>query len=206
MFPSNKKKRMKMKKLLWLALFGSSLASAHDNTPSPVPSAPSTEYEYNYSISYDDWKASFRDREDTWHVELGHTIESLRNLDVTYRYADLGDTVEQRFKFTYPLFSSNGFSVASRLEYRAFDSAENHWRYRWILGYKKSFQYADVWVKLQPRWGFKDESTAFDARDQVGVDFKFGDLRIGPFVERYAKTSWRNHSLTVVGTNFSYKL
>jgi len=160
-------------------------------------------HEYNYKVTKDNWTATARHREGTWHTELGYSFDKI---DVMYRYARLGTKNEHRIKFTQGLAKWNGFSLSHRMEYRQFDVKENYWRYRFILGYKYDITpNAQFWVKIQPRWSLKDERTKFDARDQMGVKFKFGNLSISPFAERGATDDYKfDHN--VYGIHTEYKL
>lgn len=167
-----------------------------------------TEQEYNFKEKINDWTFTQRSRENTWHFEAGHSVPFIwDNLDFTFRYADLDGTVEKRYKFTQVLGHYGPVVLSGRSEFRSFDNKEDHWRYRFIIDYKHAItSNADVWIKLQPRWAFKDAGTHLDARDQAGVDFNFDNIKFGLFVERSAANSWGNHSGTVIGTNFTLKM
>jgi len=144
--------------------------------------AQTDEQEYNYKIKNDDWEYTFRTREDRWHVEVG---KKLWNTEVMYRYADQDGTIENRIKFTTELFSYKDLVLEGRMEYRHFDNKESHWRYRFIAEYTPHLignWY--LYAKLQPRWSLKDAGVSFDARDQLGITYKYHDWKITPFIER----------------------
>ena len=164
-----------------------------------------TEQEYNFKERVKDWTFTQRSRENTWHFEAGHRL--YKDVDFTFRYADLDGTVEKRYKFTSPLWNYGNFALSGRMELRTFDNKEDHWRYRFIVDYKQPItNNVEAWVKLQPRWAFKDKGVQFDARDQAGVAVKLNNVKFGPFIERTAKDDWKTKSGTVVGTNFEVRL
>ena len=158
--------------------------------------------EYNYKMAIDKTDYTFRHREGTWHIEAG--IKQ-NNTHVMYRFADLDGIIENRIKLTQDLYKNGGFSLQTRMEYRHFDHADNYWRFRWILNYKKDIGNAEAWIKLQPRWKLDGDTTLDDARDQAGINFKFGNVKVGPFIERYAGTNL-HYDEFVYGTYFTIKL
>ncbi|HKK22245.1 MAG TPA: hypothetical protein VJ947_01055 [Pseudohaliea sp.] len=167
--------------------------------------AEPTAREHNYKVNEGPWLATYRHAEGTWHVEVGRDIAGV---EITYRHADLRVTDEDRIKFTHSLWQEGGFSLEHRMEYRKFSAAalDDHWRYRFIINYRQPLsEHLTAWIKLQPRMAFRDDRL-FDARDQVGIEFRFGDLRISPFYERYARGSWGNRAGNVFGTHLSLAL
>ncbi|MEK9805521.1 MAG: hypothetical protein VW551_04415 [Euryarchaeota archaeon] len=161
------------------------------------------ETEHNYKFKDNDWTYTFRHREGTYHTEIGKQVGPI---NVMYRYADLDGTIENRIKFTHKLYQYKNIKLSHRIEYRDFDNEESHWRYRFILDVKH--QVADdvyLWAKVQPRWSMKDVRTSFDTRDQIGLQFVFGDVKVSPFVERGATEDYR-HNYVLYGTYFEYKL
>ena len=168
--------------------------------------ADNPEYnEYNYKLNYENNYTTYRHTNlDTWHVEYGHKF---KYVDVTYRYADLNVTQEKRIKFTVPVWSYENFDIKARMEYRSFDNKEDHWRYRFIVGYKYNITpYAQAWIKLQPRWAFKNNQKRFDSRDQAGIKFSYMGVSVSPFWERYSEGDLNNRTLNVFGTYFEYDL
>jgi hypothetical protein len=168
-------------------------------------SAEPTATEHNYKAKTGPWLATYRHAEGTWHVEVGR---KLAGVEVTYRHADLRLTDEDRIKFTHSLWHRGEFSLDHRLEYRKFSASalDDHWRYRFIIGYRQPLtEHLTAWIKLQPRMAFRNDRL-FDARDQVGIEFHFGRLRVSPFYERYARGTWDNHAAHVVGTHLSLSL
>lgn len=118
---------------------------------------------------------------------------------------DLIDAKENRIKFTHNIYKSNHFKLDHRIEYRHFDTKESHWRYRFILSAKRKI--ADnvwLWAKIQPRISLKDEKV-FDARDQFGVQYRNGKLKVSPFVERGATEDYK-HKQIVYGTHVEYEI
>jgi hypothetical protein len=159
--------------------------------------------EHNYKVKEGDWQYTYRHREGTWHAEIGRNVGPI---NVMYRYADLGVTRENRIKFTHQLWQYGDFKVKHRIEYRTFDKKEDHWRYRFIFEYKPHI-YGPLYgyVKVQPRWAFKDGRTVVDHRDQLGLTWKQGNWKITPFVERYALDGFE-YRRTVYGTHFEIDL
>ena len=165
-------------------------------------SVSAEETEHNYKLKNNDWVYTYRHREATWHTEIGNSIGPVQ---VMYRYADLDGTIENRIKFTHKLFQYKNFKIGHRMEYRHFDNQESHWRYRFILEAKKEIvDNIYLWAKVQPRWSFKDK-TSFDARDQLGIQFVSGKLKITPFIERGATEDYRQKNV-LYGTYFEYTL
>ena len=165
--------------------------------------AMSNPSEHNYKINRSDWQYTYIHREGTWHTEIGRNIGPV---NVMYRHAKLNNTRENRIKFTHELFSYEDFSVEHRIEYRSFDEKESHWRYRFIFEYTPHlYGPIHLYVKVQPRWAFKDGRTVKDHRDQLGLTWKEKDWKITPFVERYALDGFE-YRRTVYGTHFEYEL
>ena len=162
-----------------------------------------TPSEHNYKAKKDDWEFTYRHREGSWHLEVGNKIGPV---EVMYRYADLGDTLENRIKFTHELFSYKDLTLEHRMEYRSFDNKEDHWRYRFIFEYTPHL-YGNwyLYSKLQPRWSFKDRGTKFDSRDQLGLTYKSDNWKMTPFIERKGTEGWEK-KMTVIGTHFEYKI
>ena len=158
--------------------------------------------EHNYKVKKDDWTYTYRHREGTWHTEVGKKVGPI---SVMYRHADLIDAKENRIKFTHNIYKAKHFKLDHRIEYRHFDTKESHWRYRFILSAKHKI--ADnvwLWAKIQPRISLKDEKV-FDARDQFGVQYKNGKLKISPFVERGATGDYKHKQIVYV-THVVYDL
>jgi hypothetical protein len=167
--------------------------------PMLVMSAPS---EHNYKAKQDNWEYTYRHREGAWHTEIGRKVGPI---EVMYRYADLRSTRENRIKFTHELFTYNDLTVEHRIEYRSFDKKENHWRYRFIFEYTPHlYGPVHLYVKVQPRWAFKNGKTVADHRDQLGLTWKQGSWKMTPFVERYALEGFEKKR-TVIGTHFEIK-
>lgn len=163
--------------------------------------AEPTVNEYNAYLEKGPWTAMYRRAEGTWHARLSRQIGPLT---LAYRRADLRLTRENRVSAQQFLFKRDGFSLAHRLEYRAFsgDAIDDHWRYRLIAGFRHRL--ADnlvAWLRLQPRLAFPGGRRLFDARDQVGVEFQLGALRLSPFYERYAFKRWDRHGGNVFGVH-----
>jgi len=158
--------------------------------------------EHNYKAKHDDWEYTYRHREGAWHTEIGRKVGPI---EVMYRYADLRSTRENRIKFTHELFTYNDLTVEHRIEYRSFDKKENHWRYRFIFEYTPHlYGPVHLYVKVQPRWAFKNGKTVADHRDQLGITWKQGSWKMTPFVERYALEGFEKKR-TVIGTHFEMK-
>ena len=165
-------------------------------------SVSAEETEHNYKIKANDWTYTFRHREGTWHTELGNSVGPVQ---VMYRYADLDGTIENRIKFTQELYQYKNFKLGHRIEYRYFNNIESHWRYRFIIEAKKQiFNNVYLWTKIQPRWAFK-HATEFDARDQLGLQINYGNIKITPFVERGATEDYRYKNI-LYGTYFEFIL
>ncbi len=168
--------------------------------------AEPTANEYNGYLEKGPWAAMYRRAEGTWHARLSRQAGAFT---LAYRRADLRLTREHRVSAQQSLFTADGFSLAHRLEYRAFsgDAIDDHWRYRFIAGYRHRL--ADnvvAWVRLQPRLAFPGGRRLFDARDQVGVEFRLGTLRLSPFYERYALKRWDRHGGNVFGVHAALAL
>jgi hypothetical protein len=165
--------------------------------------------EYNFKVTEDDWTVTHRQRQNTYHFELGKQVGPI---NIMYRYADLNKTKENRIKFTAKLFSLGDkdewgkVKVSGRVEYRHFTVGPNHWRARFITDYERTI-YGPVtgWIKWQPRVSFKNGTQVFDARDQLGIKFKHNNLTIAPFYER---SSVRHYDIKyyVAGAHITYKL
>jgi len=161
--------------------------------------AEPTANEYNGYLEKGPWAAMYRRAEGTWHARLARRVG---DFTLAYRRADLRLTRENRVSAQQSLFEADGFSLAHRLEYRAFSGAavDDHWRYRFVAGYRHRISDNVVaWMRLQPRLAFPGGRRIFDARDQVGVEFRLGALRLSPFYERYALKRWDRHGGNVIG-------
>ena len=163
----------------------------------------SDEQELNYKIKNGDWLYTYRDREDTYHFEVG---KKFGINEVVYRYADLNGTIENRIKFTTTLYTYHDFQLKARTEYRHFDNKESHWRWRTIVSYNPhlygNFYLFANWV---PRWSIKDEGISFDARDQIGITYKSKDWSATPFIERNAGEGYHLNQV-VSGIHWEYSL
>jgi len=159
--------------------------------------------EHNYKAKKGDWEYTFRHREGGKHIEIGNKIGPI---EVMYRYADLVNTQENRIKFTGEFFSYKDLVFEGRMEYRHFNNKESHWRYRFIGEYTPHL-YGPFYfyAKWQPRWSFKDSGTKFDARDQLGITYKYRNWKITPFIERKAMEGYE-YRQTVYGTHLEVKL
>lgn len=163
--------------------------------------AETTVGEYNSYLEKGSWTAMYRRSEGTWHARLARRVGAFT---LAYRRADLGLAREKRVSVQQSLFEDEGFSLAHHLEYRTFSGStiDDHWRYRFIAGYRQRLtQNVVAWVRLQPRLAFPGGRRLFDARDQVGVEFELGPLRLSPFYERYALKRWDRHSGNVFGVH-----
>ena len=159
--------------------------------------------EHNYKAQQDDWHYTYRHREGTWHTEIG---KQLGDFELTYRYADLGSTRENRIKLTHDFFEYKDFSISHRIEYRSFDNKEDHWRVRAIFEYTPHlYGPVSLYVKLQPRLAFNDDKLFFYHRDQLGLTWKQDNWKLTPFIERYALDGFE-YRRTVYGTHFEIKL
>jgi hypothetical protein len=172
----------------------------------PPALAEPTVNEYNSYLEHGPWTAMYRHSEGTWHARLTREVGAFT---FAYRRADLRLTRENRVAAQQSLVKADGFSLAHRLEYRAFSNSaiDDHWRYRFIAGYRHRLTDNVVaWVRLQPRLAFPGGRRLFDARDQVGVEFRLGALRLSPFYERYALRRWDRHGGNVLGVHLTLAL
>ena len=159
--------------------------------------------EHNFKIKQDDWNYSYRNREGTWGTEIGRNVGPV---NLTYRYAKLRNTRENRIKLTHKLFAYEDLTVKHRIEYRSLETKTSHWRYRLIFQYTPHiYGPIHLYVKVQPRWAFINGRTVVDHRDQLGLTWKEDNWKFTPFVERYALDGF-DYKTTVYGTHFEYKL
>ncbi|MHA7815594.1 MAG: hypothetical protein ACX93N_03900 [Pseudohaliea sp.] len=168
--------------------------------------AEPTANEYNAYLEKGPWTAMYRHSEGTWHARLSRRAG---DFTLAYRRADLCLAREHRVSVQQDLFKGDGLSLAHRLEYRAFSNAaiDDHWRYRLIAGYRHRLtENVVAWIRLQPRLAFPGGRRLFDARDQVGLEFQLGALRISPFYERYALRRWDRHGGNVFGVHATLQL
>ncbi|KGE05002.1 hypothetical protein HRUBRA_00475 [Pseudohaliea rubra DSM 19751] len=162
--------------------------------------------EYNAYLKKGPWTALYRRSEGTWHAQLTRKAGAFT---LGYRQADLRLAREHRGSIEQALMKRGNVSLAHRLEYRSFDRSrlDDHWRYRLIVDYRHPVTDKVVaWVRLQPRLAHFGGRRLFDARDQVGLEFQFGSLRLSPFYERYALRRWDRHGGNVIGLHATIEL
>lgn len=173
--------------------------------------------ESNYKISADQFYLSLRQRDldsnirDYIHAEFGYKFS---NLEVGYRYSvdDNGlaeDVVENRWKFTLPLWESGPFGLKTRMEHRNFNIEDDYWRFRWMLEYdQRVTDELALWGIIQPRWEVQDDLTIDDWRNQFGISIGDGPMTFGPFLERYSSGANQGlgESLWFFGVNVGIKL
>lgn len=164
------------------------------------------EFESNFKLTHDEWVGTFREIEQNWHVELGYNYKQFQ---VMYRFADLqaaDNTYENRIKLSQELYEYGILTLGHRLEYRWFtnEEKEDYFRYRLMIGAEQPItDRVSLWVLLQPRVSFRDEENYFDARDRAGFKFKFDDVTVSPFIERYASDKWSTVDTYLAGFTIS---
>lgn len=161
--------------------------------------------EYNFKQTYKDFEIAQR-----W-TDTGKFLQAYYKIDdwsfgTRRTFADSGNH-ENRLMIDKKLLSVYKFKVTTRLEYRDFRFKEDHFRHRFEFHFKHSLNpTVDFWAKISPRWSFTDDDVVFSSRDQMGLTFKYKNIRFGPFVDRSTQGSFGNHIATVVGTNFKINL
>lgn len=145
-------------------------------------------YESNFKQSFGNFYFKERTSTASEHIEVG--MKNFHGVELTYRYANLGNTKESRIKFTKKWTTLGHFSLSTRTEYRSFNKKSDYWRARLILeGNVPLSENFSLWGKFDPRWSFKKSGTNADSRHQIGVKYRNLIVAYEP-IDRIFISSW----------------
>lgn len=167
--------------------------------------------QHNYTVKSGDFSLKYRDhsRLDKWMTQFDVNISGY---GYVYRYQESKGDVEHRFRLNFPkVIKYNGFSVAPRFEYRAFDKkSKDDFANIWLrLQYQKKFGAFKAYIKLQPKFaigrdGYND-GEYYEAQNNYGFDYQVSDnLTVGVYLEQKTDDDWNVKSEYMV-TGISYK-
>lgn len=186
--------------------------------PATRTGGPNEDWEYvehNWTVGYDKTGTSLNARtesgSDYWHVEVGQKVGKF---EVLYRYAETDvDTTENRVTGRFALWSNEswGLSVTPEVAYKFLENEDNYTRLSVIVEARKEVPFicnTEVFVRLKPRWytGKQHQDEDFrtdDGRYQAGLDYKFGKVTVGGFVEYNALTGF-DKDRWMTGTRVAY--
>lgn len=179
-----------------------------------TPSFATDSFDYsqhNYTIKSGNMSLKYRDhsRLDKWMTQFDIKIAGY---GYAYRYQESKGNVEHRFRVSLPkAFKYNGFSVAPRFEYRAFDKeSKDDFANVWLrFQYAKKFGAFKAYAKIQPKFAIDrdgyDDGEYYEAQNNYGVDYKVSDkLTVGVYLEQNHNDDWDVKS-EFVATKISYK-
>jgi len=179
-----------------------------------TPSFATDSFDYsqhNYTIKSGNVSLKYRNhsRLDNWMTQFDIKIAGY---GYAYRYQESKGNVEHRFRVSLPkAFKHNGFSVAPRFEYRAFDKeSTDDFANVWLrFQYAKKFGAFKAYAKIQPKFAIDrdgyDDGEYYEAQNNYGVDYKVSDkLTVGVYLEQNHNDDWDVKS-EFVATKISYK-
>ena len=179
-----------------------------------VPSIAVDSFDYaqhNYTIKSGSMGLKYRDhsRLDKWMTQFDI---KLSGIGYAYRYQESKGNVEHRFRVSLPkAFKYNGFSVAPRFEYRAFDKeSKDDFANMWIrFQYEKKFGALKAYAKIQPKFAIDkdgyDDGEYYEAQSNYGVDYKVSDnLSVGVYLKQNHNDDW-NVKSEYFATKVSYR-
>jgi len=179
-----------------------------------VPSIAVDSFDYsqhNYTIKSGSMSLKYRDhsRLDKWMTQFDI---KLSGIGYAYRYQESKGNVEHRFRVSLPkAFKYNGFSVAPRFEYRAFDKeSKDDFANMWIrFQYEKKFGAFKAYAKIQPKFAIDkdgyDDGEYYEAQSNYGVDYKVSDnLFVGVYLKQNHNDDW-NVKSEYFATKVSYR-
>ncbi len=167
--------------------------------------------QHNYTIKSGNMSLKYRDhsRLDKWmtQFDIKHS-----GIGYAYRYQESKGNVEHRIRVSLPKYLKyNGFSVAPRFEYRAFDEeSKDDFANVWLwFQYAKKFGAFKAYAKIQPKFAIDrdryDDGEYYEAQNNYGVDYKVSDkLTIGVYLEQNHDDDW-NVKSEFIATKISYK-
>ena len=208
--PTNTLSRIFLLKML--ILFSTFLIMFFSLLATPSFATDSFDYsQHNYTIKSGNMSLKYRDhsRLDKWmtQFDIKHS-----NIGYAYRYQESKGNVEHRFRVSLPkAFKYNGFSVAPRFEYRAFDKeSKDDFANVWLrFQYAKKFGAFKAYAKIQPKFAIDrdgyDDGEYYEAQNNYGVDYKVSDkITVGVYLEQNHNDDWDVKS-EFVATKISYK-
>ena len=179
-----------------------------------TPSFATDSFDYsqhNYTIKSGNMSLKYRDhsRLDKWMTQFDFKHSGI---GYAYRYQESKGDVEHRFRVSLPKYLKyNGFSVAPRFEYRAFDKeSKDDFANVWLrFQYAKKFGAFKVYAKIQPKFAIDrdgyDDCEYYEAQNNYGVDYKVSDkLTVGVYLEQNHNDD-RDVKSEFVATKISYK-
>ena len=179
-----------------------------------VPSIAVDSFDYaqhNYTIKSGSMSLKYRDhsRLDKWMTQFDI---KLSGIGYAYRYQESKGNVEHRFRVSLPkAFKYNGFSIAPRFEYRAFDKeSKDDFANIWIrFQYEKKFGAFKAYAKIQPKFAIDkdgyDDGEYYEAQSNYGVDYKVSDnLSVGVYLKQNHNDDW-NVKSEYFATKVSYR-
>ena len=208
--PTNTLSRIFLLKML--ILFSTFLIMFFSLLATPSFATDSFDYsQHNYTIKSGNMSLKYRDhsRLDKWmtQFDIKHS-----NIGYAYRYQESKGNVEHRFRVSLPkAFKYNGFSVAPRFEYRAFDKeSKDDFANVWLrFQYAKKFGAFKAYAKIQPKFAIDrdgyDDGEYYEAQNNYGVDYKVSDkITVGVYLKQNHNDDWDVKS-EFVATKISYK-
>ena len=140
------------------------------------------------------------------HIQLGYTIN---DLNIQFRHVDSANE-EKRVRATYKLFENDNFYFRPRVEFRHFQSSDDYWRIRQIIGVKHKFDNVKVYAEFQPSWnlgkqGSDDDFKMDSGQFKIGSDVKLSDkVSFGPFIQLDTDKHFNKQDM-FIGTNLEIK-
>lgn len=167
--------------------------------------------QHNYTIKSGNMSLKYRDHSGLDKFMTQFDIKH-SGIGYAYRYQESKGNVEHRFRVSLPkYFKYNGFSVAPRFEYRAFDKeSKDDFANVWLrFQYAKKFGAFKAYAKIQPKFAIDrdgyDDGEYYEAQNNYGVDYKVSDkLTVGVYLEQNHNDDWDVKS-EFVATKISYK-
>ena len=179
-----------------------------------TPSFATDSFDYsqhNYTIKLGNTSLKYREhsRLDKWmtQFDIKHS-----GIGYAYRYQESKGNVEHRFRVNLPkALKYNGFSVAPRFEYRAFDKeSKDDFANVWLrFQYSKKFGAFKAYAKIQPKFAIYrdgyDDGEYYEAQNNYGVDYKVSDkITVGVYLEQNHNDDW-NVKSEYFATKVSYR-
>ena len=208
--PSNIPSRILMLKIF--ILFSTFLIILFLLLVTPSFATDSFDYsQHNYTIKLGNTSLKYREhsRLDKWmtQFDIKHS-----GIGYAYRYQESKGNVEHRFRVNLPkALKYNGFSVAPRFEYRAFDKeSKDDFANVWLrFQYSKKFGAFKAYAKIQPKFAIYrdgyDDGEYYEAQNNYGVDYKVSDkITVGVYLEQNHNDDW-NVKSEYFATKVSYR-
>jgi len=145
--------------------------------------------QHNFKLKQDKISLEYRETldSDKDHLQLGYDISN--NVTLEYRYVD-ADDIENRFRIKALHKWSDSLTVGSKIEYRSFQDADDHYRFIPIIRLSTgSLHGMNGYVNFEPRFNFGKQGESNDlgvdaTQTKVGFDYNLTDtLTVGPFLQ-----------------------